>query len=140
LVVDDDDAIRDCLHLLLEGEGYTVLEASRGDIALRQLIESPAPLVVLLDHFMPAMTGAEVIRLVAGDGHLLQRHTYLQLTAAVRTFSPDFLALLASMHIPVVTKPFDVDTVLDLVAEQAQRIEGQERPSQPQPAAGDHAE
>ena len=49
LIVDDDEAIRDTIRVLLEGAGYTVSEASTGKEALVLLRESSEPYVVLLD-------------------------------------------------------------------------------------------
>jgi CheY-like chemotaxis protein len=138
LVVDDDAETRLAIRTALEDEGHAVLEAGRGDKALHVLQEHPSPLVVLLDHIMPEMTAAELLTLVAADHSLLQRHAYIEMTAASRrAFSPEFLALLTSMHIPVVSKPFDLDTLLDVVAEQAGRLRRGGLPSHPEPVIDD---
>jgi CheY-like chemotaxis protein len=138
LVVDDDEDTRFTLRMQLEDQGYAVLEADNGASALQVLQEHPEALVVLLDHLMPVMSGAELLQLVAEDHSLLQRHVYVELTAAPpRVFSPDFLALLAAMHIPVVGKPFELETLLDLVAEQVERLQRQDLPSHPGPSTDD---
>ena len=138
LIVDDDADTRLVIRMILEDEGYAILEAGRGDEALRRLQEHPAPMVVLLDHYMPSMTGAELLHLVAEDHSLLQRHAYVDMTAAAaQAFSPDFLALLATMHIPVVSKPFDLETLLDVVAEQGERLQQGGLASHPEPVT-DH--
>ncbi len=60
LVVDDDDAIRHTLKLLLEQSGYVVRDAYNGENALEMLRASPKlPSVILLDLNMPIMTGWE---------------------------------------------------------------------------------
>jgi signal transduction histidine kinase/CheY-like chemotaxis protein len=56
LVVDDDAEIRQLLRRMLEPEGYTVVEAENGRVALERLRETP-PSVVLLDLMMPEMDG-----------------------------------------------------------------------------------
>lgn len=56
LVVDDDPASRDMLRRLLEGEGWTVMEAENGRVALDQIAEA-LPGVILLDLMMPEMDG-----------------------------------------------------------------------------------
>jgi hypothetical protein len=60
LVVDDDDALRQLLRRMLEPEGYTVVEAENGRVALERL-RSVAPSVVLLDLMMPEMDGFEFV-------------------------------------------------------------------------------
>jgi CheY-like chemotaxis protein len=56
LVVDDDAEIRQLLRRMLEPEGYMVVEAENGRVALERLRETP-PSVVLLDLMMPEMDG-----------------------------------------------------------------------------------
>lgn len=61
LVVDDDGDWRESLRMALEGLGYQVDEAGNGADALRAL-ERVSYAVVLLDHYMPGMSGEEVVR------------------------------------------------------------------------------
>jgi CheY-like chemotaxis protein len=60
LVVDDDAEVRRLLRRMLEPEGYTVLEAENGRVALERLRDA-APSVVLLDLMMPEMDGFEFV-------------------------------------------------------------------------------
>jgi len=60
LLVDDEKAIRDSLRMVLEYEGYRVLEAASGDEALAGVRRS-SPDAVLLDIKMPEMDGLEVL-------------------------------------------------------------------------------
>jgi GAF domain-containing protein/DNA-binding response OmpR family regulator len=60
LVVDDDAEVRRLLRRLLEPEGYTVVEAEHGRIALERARDA-APGVVLLDLMMPEMDGFEFV-------------------------------------------------------------------------------
>ncbi len=60
LVADDEAAIRDALRLVLEHEGYRVLEAPDGEQAVR-LVETAHPDAVLLDIRMPRMSGLEAL-------------------------------------------------------------------------------
>jgi CheY-like chemotaxis protein len=59
LIVDDDDSIRDFIKALLEEESYKVAEASGGKDALKILDKKKFDLI-LLDFFMPEMSGREV--------------------------------------------------------------------------------
>ncbi len=61
LVVDDDDASRAVFRRALERAGYEVLEAGNGDDALATIDAVPVDLV-LLDSYMPGLSGAEVLR------------------------------------------------------------------------------
>ncbi|HEU5194331.1 MAG TPA: response regulator, partial [Methylomirabilota bacterium] len=60
LVVDDDAGVRQLLRRMLEPEGYTVLEADNGRVALERLAETPVGIVVL-DLMMPEMDGFEFV-------------------------------------------------------------------------------
>ena len=55
LIIEDDEAIREGVRILLEGEGYSVLEAENGRKGLELLGEEPD--LVILDAMMPGMSG-----------------------------------------------------------------------------------
>ncbi|MGD2186613.1 MAG: hybrid sensor histidine kinase/response regulator [Desulfobacterales bacterium] len=61
LLVDDEQDIRDVLHLPLSDLGYEVIEAEDGDEALRIFLEVQPP-IVLTDIKMPNMDGIELLR------------------------------------------------------------------------------
>jgi GAF domain-containing protein/DNA-binding response OmpR family regulator/anti-sigma regulatory factor (Ser/Thr protein kinase) len=61
LVVDDDADLRQLVRRILEREGYAVLEAENGRVALERARETPPGLVVL-DLTMPEMDGFEFVR------------------------------------------------------------------------------
>lgn len=61
LVVDDEPAIRDIVRRYLEAEGFRVVEAADGEVALR-LFATEHPSVVVLDVGLPVMDGVEVLR------------------------------------------------------------------------------
>ncbi len=60
LVIDDESAIRDSLKMVLEYEGYEVMQAATGEEGVK-LIEREAPDLVFLDIKMPGMDGLEVL-------------------------------------------------------------------------------
>ena len=60
LVVDDNEEIRNILHILLESEGYTILEAPDGQAAL-SMVNADIDLIVL-DIMMPGLSGIEVCK------------------------------------------------------------------------------
>ncbi|MFO0756875.1 MAG: SpoIIE family protein phosphatase [Byssovorax sp.] len=69
LLVDDSDAVRALYRRLLEVEGYRVSVAPDGPSALASM-EEDAPDLILLDHQMPGMSGAEVL-------HRIRQHPAL---------------------------------------------------------------
>jgi CheY-like chemotaxis protein len=145
-VVDDDPGIRAMLRCALEAEDHAVLEAAdgiNGINALEVLRASPWPLVVLLDLRMPHLDGAGVLGTVAGDRVLAQRHRFLLLTANPLPLPPALSTLLACLNVPVVSKPFDVDTLLDVVAHLAHDTHGARgahaAPSAARPGRSGHA-
>lgn len=108
LVVDDDEYIREFVALALSSEGHDVITASNGAVALDQL-QSTQPDVILLDMSMPIMDGwqfARAYRELPGTGAAL-----VVMTAA-RDASMCAREISADAHID---KPFDLDTLLDLV-------------------------
>lgn len=66
LVVDDVPANLDVLRQVLEGEGYQVLLAPNGEVALRNA-QRAHPELILLDVMMPDLNGYEVCRRLKDD-------------------------------------------------------------------------
>ena len=114
-VVDDDADIRESLRIFLEDEGYTVLEAADGLHCLELLRASDELCVVLLDLMMPRLDGAGVLQQVAAEPQTLGRHAYIVITANRYSAPDEARRLTRQLHIPIVTKPFDLVAVLDAV-------------------------
>ncbi len=62
LVIDDEPAIRKLLRMGLSTQGYDILEASNGKLALEKLAEGPA--LIILDLGLPDIGGHELLRLI----------------------------------------------------------------------------
>jgi CheY-like chemotaxis protein len=67
LVVDDNAQISQALSELLQIEGFTVLSAQNGLVALNKMRAADRISLVLLDLWMPIMDGWEVLRRKASD-------------------------------------------------------------------------
>jgi CheY-like chemotaxis protein len=67
LVVDDNHLIRRLLDLILEGAGYTSVEAESGEAALATTLADP-PDACIVDEVMPGMSGSEFIRALRASG------------------------------------------------------------------------
>ncbi len=70
MVVDDHELYRTGLRTLLVHEGYKVIEAPSGDVALR-LARSFRPEVVVMDMNMPGLSGIEATRMLLTEHPLL---------------------------------------------------------------------
>jgi two-component system KDP operon response regulator KdpE len=64
LVFDDEPAIRKLLRMGLSTQGYEILEASNGKMALEKLAEGPA--LIILDLGLPDIQGHELLRMIRG--------------------------------------------------------------------------
>ncbi len=69
LLVEDDIFLRGLMKKKIEMEGYSVIEAENGKIALEKLRENEISLV-LLDLIMPEVDGFEVLESVSKDPKL----------------------------------------------------------------------
>ncbi len=66
LVADDDEGLRQLLRLILQREGFDVVEAANGEQALARAADSD-PELILLDVMMPGMDGYTVCRELKRD-------------------------------------------------------------------------
>ncbi|MET0328559.1 MAG: PAS domain-containing protein [Luteimonas sp.] len=64
LVVDDEPSVRMCTADALEDMGYRIVEAGSGEEALQALEGGLLPDVLVTDHLMPGISGAELARRV----------------------------------------------------------------------------
>ncbi|MBR0699828.1 response regulator transcription factor [Bradyrhizobium diazoefficiens] len=62
LIIDDEPPIRKLLRMGLTTQGYDILEASNGKIALEKLEEAPA--LIILDLGLPDVQGHELLRTI----------------------------------------------------------------------------
>lgn len=62
LIVDDEEKLRTALSVLLEGEGYDVIEAESGEEALKFLQTKELPDVVITDNRMSGMAGLDLLK------------------------------------------------------------------------------
>lgn len=68
LVVEDDNGIRMAISSILERQGYAVTNVSDGEEALKQVDKAD---VVLLDIFLPKITGDEFLRRIRSKGNMV---------------------------------------------------------------------
>ncbi len=111
LVVDDDEAVRKLLRMMLESGGYKVAEAANGRQALSQLQRLDVD-VVLTDLAMPEQEGFETIQAIRRD------KPGLKVIAMSGAFGADFLhmAELLGAH-GTLQKPLRAQDVLRAVSD-----------------------
>jgi CheY-like chemotaxis protein len=122
LIVEDDKDTRDVLRMVFENEGHVVSEAADGLEALDVLRESASSLVVVLDLDLPRLDGIQLLRMVAADPSLAARHAFILLTAVSNQRFREAEAVCAQYMVPVIAKPFELDTVLDAVDAAVHRL------------------
>ena len=122
LIVEDDDAVRFVLRMLLEDEGLFVCEAATGDQAVERFRRSDISLV-LLDLRLPGLHGFDVCRRIRRTSGV----PIIMVTA--QQDSHDVVAGLECGADDYVTKPFNDRELLARVRAQLRRW-----PSTPAPA------
>lgn len=107
LLVEDEEDSRETLKELLEIQGYEVRTAVDGRQALAEVATlGETSFVMLLDLFMPVMTGLEVIDALRVDGRLAS--TKIVITTSAPHHAPP--------GIPICPKPIDLKLLLRAVS------------------------
>ena len=102
LIVEDEKDIRDLVRYNLDQEGFIVLEAEEGELALA-LVRRERPALVVLDVMLPGMSGLDICRAMRLDEESA-RVPILMLTA--RAAEVDKIVGLEMGADDYVTKPF----------------------------------
>lgn len=113
LIVDDAPENLRILHGLLKAEGYTVLAATRGEVALTAALAPEPPELMLLDVRMPGMDGYEVCRRL--KEHSATRDIPVIFISAGAD-AADKIEGFRCGGVDYVTKPFQAEEVLARVA------------------------
>jgi DNA-binding response OmpR family regulator len=109
LVLDNDAAIVEMIVDVLTEEGYVAYSAPDGAHALAVIARHP-PALILLDMWLPGLSGADLIARVRGGG--LATMPFVLMTTVPREVAP----LLAPGSITCLAKPFNIDDLLGHVA------------------------
>jgi CheY-like chemotaxis protein len=111
VIIEDEPTIAMVMEQILADEGHAVAVAADGGAGLDLLRQGAAPDLVLLDLYMPCMTGGAVLKAMRADPGLAPVAVVL-ITGAVcnlRDFPPP------ESYQAVLTKPFGVDRLLETV-------------------------
>lgn len=115
LIVDDEPDILLMLRMSLEDEGHEIVMAADGEMALARLAEHE-PDLMLLDLMMPVLDGWGVLERMqhAGD-------TTPVVVLSAKSEQPDVDRTMKLGALEFVTKPFDLDRIVALVADVLER-------------------
>lgn len=111
LVIEDDSEIREVMGEVLREEGFDVASAEDGQAALDWLRDHPPPCVILLDLYMPVMSGEEFRSAQLRDE--AWAHVPVVVVSAARDVHKRAAALQA---VGFVRKPVALDRLLSMVA------------------------
>ncbi|MBW1793505.1 MAG: Flp pilus assembly complex ATPase component TadA [Deltaproteobacteria bacterium] len=104
LFVDDEDNVLKAMRRIFRQENYTILTASSGDEALKLLEKEPVH-IVISDHRMPGMTGADLLRNI--------KELYPQTIRIMLTGHADVNAIMGAVNegavYKFITKPWNDD-------------------------------
>jgi CheY-like chemotaxis protein len=123
LVGCDDEWMGRVLDAILGDAGYSTLQVGTGADLLGRLHSAGQPSVVLSSLRWPPLNSRAVLDAVAADQVLATRHRYVLVTALWDMLPADYIALLRRLAMPVVPKPFTLETLLETVAGAAARLE-----------------
>ncbi len=110
LVVDDDDAIRDLVAMVLADAGYTVRTAADGATAVA-LARATQPALVLMDVNLPRLDGLSACRALRNDARTAKLPVTIMSSSPVRDQQ-----LRACRADHFLAKPFDLEHLLGEVA------------------------
>ncbi|BAM91947.1 two-component transcriptional regulator [Bradyrhizobium oligotrophicum S58] len=105
LVIDDEPPIRKLLRMGLTTQGYDILEASNGKLALDLLAQEPA--LIILDLGLPDIDGLELLRTIRGRNEAVP--------VVVLSSRGDEVGKVQALDLGAddyITKPFGMDELL----------------------------
>ncbi len=109
LLVDDEEKILKTLGRALRGDGHRVTEARGGRAARQELSARPFD-VLIIDNFMPDVTGLDVIRELVGSTPENERPQIVMMTAHATVESAIEAMKLGALDF--LQKPFEIDELL----------------------------
>ena len=114
-VIEDDSATRETLCFLLAEAGYEVVSADNGSDGRALLEASDAPMVVLLDFWLPGLSGGDILNLWVNDGSLRKQHIFILMSGSTQAIVEACGEAISAMSVHVIAKPFDVDELAQAV-------------------------
>ena len=111
-------ALRAAMRAVLVKAGYNVTVASNGVEAADLLLLHPEPLIVILDSWLPELSGHALLLQLGSDPQLMERHVFaliLNQSQPAARLDAELTRLIATYAIPVLKKPVGYEQLLTLV-------------------------
>ena len=122
-LIEDDAGTRESLRFLLSDAGYEIVEAPNG-IEGRALLEASAEgMVVVLDNWLPDFDGCALLNSAVQDAALRVRHAFIMISASPNQALAQCGEAIQALDVPLVSKPFDIDELLEAVRQAVLRLE-----------------
>ena len=112
LIADDEPSMRLLVHVTIESDDYTVLEAANGDEAW-EMIKRHKPTLVILDIQMPGRTGLEILGSIRSDPSLKSTRVILLTAKALGTDLEEGMTAAADFFLTKPFSPLDLLTRVD---------------------------
>lgn len=118
LLAEDEDDFREIIRINLEEQGYRVIEAFDGEMALQTLIANPDISIIISDLKMPKLNGMQFIKTLRRM-QIAEHAAIIVITAHAR---PELIELGRKYNVKHwLVKPFSADILLEAVEKLAQR-------------------
>jgi two-component system chemotaxis response regulator CheY len=108
LVVDDDPDILETLSDILEEQGFAIMRARNGQVAL-EMLDKLRPNVILLDLMMPVMDGREFA------DRIRRRPDWAEIPLIILSADQGLAEKARKLGARYLTKPFEVSELLSMV-------------------------
>lgn len=115
LIVDDEPTNVKLLHVVLQKNEYTTLEAMDGKQGV-EIARSQKPDVIIMDKNMPVMDGIEATQILKGDESTKHIPIIFVTSSAMKGDREEILKTGCDEYI---SKPIDIYKVLEIVAQYA---------------------
>jgi DNA-binding response OmpR family regulator len=109
IICDDDEGILEMVAIILEDFGYTTI-AEQNSLNLYKLIEQEKPDLLLLDLWMPVLSGDQVLLFLRSQE---QTKSLPVIVLSASTDGPE-IAFKAGAS-DYIAKPFDIDHLIDCI-------------------------
>src|SRR5262249_43026689 len=122
LVVDDHPAMRELPELVLDRMGYEIARSAGAAAALTYLRQTRRPTIVVLNSVLPEIDSVELLEVIVSDLRLAYGHAFLLMIDQLDALPGHAHNVLSALGVPLLFKPFDLDTLFEAIAHLAARL------------------